>query len=293
MLSNRKTFLGITSLTLVLVAIFIACIVNFNVESDRGTYHEKALKFTFTLKNNSADYIEATEFISQLPININNNQEVKEINSDAVFEVNTDDAENPYIVFKLNDLTPYSTKIINLTLLVNKSDAPISDDLKGDIYLKSEKYIEKESVNVKEVSSIIPWGAHAANDIYHWVSENVKDIGYVKENRGARYALEHRVGDCTEHMFLFVALARNKNISARGYAGFYVDKDISLMSSSLYHNWAEFYDGKNWIISDSHKKIFNNEYQNFIAYRMIGGSVENFKFTSRFMSVDPRISIEF
>ena len=44
--------------------------------------------------------------------------------------------------------------------------------------------------------------------IFQWVSQNVKDDGYSAKDRGALYALTNRKGDCTEFMYLFVALCR-------------------------------------------------------------------------------------
>ena len=45
-------------------------------------------------------------------------------------------------------------------------------------------------------------------------------VGYIKNDRGALYALKTKEGDCTEFMHLFVALCRANKIPARCIGGY-------------------------------------------------------------------------
>jgi len=287
---NHKKYSVVSAIALVIFLIIFLFYKKHEDNADQEST-QKIIKFSFILKNNSSEYIDATEFITNLPLSIDGIQKLESITSTEEYTINEDDKLNPYIKFEIYNFTPYSTKIVDMTLFVKKYNRKYSSKIEKNIYLKEEKYIEKNSSQVIKIIQ-----AEKIKEpflIYDWLSRNIQDVGYIRENKGARFALEHLIGDCTEHMYAFIAIARNNGIPARGMAGFYVEDDITIANSSLYHNWAEYYDDQSWIISDSQKNKFNEDYKSYIAYRVIGGDEENAEFTNRFMSIDPRISIEF
>jgi transglutaminase-like putative cysteine protease len=101
------------------------------------------------------------------------------------------------------------------------------------------------------------------------VADNLRYAGYVKNARGARYALAHQKGDCTEFMALFVALCRADRIPARGIGG-YVLKNSSIVKPAGYHNWAEFYHDGVWHAVDPQNNVFMPSLTEYIAMRIIG-----------------------
>ncbi|TAL23500.1 MAG: transglutaminase domain-containing protein, partial [Nitrospirae bacterium] len=108
-----------------------------------------------------------------------------------------------------------------------------------------------------------------ARTIYKWVSGNLRYSGYAKDPKGARYALETKEGDCTEYMYLFVALCRANQIPARGVGGF-ICRQNSLLRPEAYHNWAEFYYNKAWRLTDPQNKVFMEDEGDYIAMRYAG-----------------------
>lgn len=250
---------------------------------------DKILRFSYTLTNSSADFIPRTEFYSYLPLIIPGKQVVGSISSSHNYEVIEGDGSQPSIKFVLKDFPPYGSKIVSLTIEVQVSALPQRDDIKETVYLKAEKYIEADSSVVQNLAK--SFEASPEKAAYQWLANNIKDAGYVAENKGARFALEQRSGDCTEHMYAFVALARARGIPARGVAGFVLEKPAEILTSSSYHNWAEYYDGEKWILVDSQRRLFNSAYQNYIPFRVFGGESELSTSANRFLTTDPRIFI--
>jgi transglutaminase-like putative cysteine protease len=110
-----------------------------------------------------------------------------------------------------------------------------------------------------------------ARRTFRWVADHVRDSGYLRDDRGALYALEHGRGDCTEHMYLFVALARANGIPARPMAG-YIMEGNGVLRARDHHNWAEFYADGAWHIADPHRGVFDDGYSHYVATRIIGGA---------------------
>ncbi|WP_054762294.1 transglutaminase-like domain-containing protein [Methylomonas koyamae] len=103
---------------------------------------------------------------------------------------------------------------------------------------------------------------------YDWVVANVRDSGYLREERGALYALENQQGDCTESAYLFTALARANAIPARAVAG-YVLENNGLLRAAEYHEWSEFYDDGTWRIADPQKRSYDQNYDHYVAMRLV------------------------
>jgi transglutaminase-like putative cysteine protease len=119
-----------------------------------------------------------------------------------------------------------------------------------------------------------PTARQTVENIYKWVSTNVRYAGYLKDPRGALYALKYREGDCTEYMYLFVALCRANKIPARGIGG-YLANSNPVLKPDAYHNWAESYIDGAWRIIDPQKKVFMPEPARYIALHVIGDAPKN------------------
>jgi transglutaminase-like putative cysteine protease len=113
-----------------------------------------------------------------------------------------------------------------------------------------------------------------AHNIFQWVADNLTYSGYVKDPRGACYALQSRQGDCTEFMYLFIALCRAAGIPARGLGGYVTDKN-AILKSGDYHNWAEFYVNGRWRLADPHRQVFMPQQAHYVVMRILGTSPEN------------------
>ena len=129
-----------------------------------------------------------------------------------------------------------------------------------------------------------------AKNIFQWVAKNIRYSGYLAQPRGARDALEHRQGDCTEYMYLFMALCRAAGIPARGLGGYVVTRNMAL-DPAAYHNWAEFYADGRWRLADPQKNVFDREQTQYLVMRRIHegpGSFRRFQVTGEGIRVEMR-----
>ncbi len=254
---------------------------------------EKTLRFTYTLKNTANEFIPQADFVAMIPVEIAGAQHIVSITTTEKYELINKGAFNQAIKFTIQNFPPFATKIIGITMVLNVDALAKEDSIKKNPYLIAEKYIETDSLAVKEIAAqlVNKRSELTAKSIYEWLVNNIKDVGYVAENKGAEYAVEKRVGDCTEHMYAFVALARVNGIPARGVAGFVVPNSAAILNSADYHNWAEFFDGKKWILVDSQKHVFDAQYENYIVTRVLDNKNDSVMSSNRFLMTDSRIKV--
>ena len=112
-----------------------------------------------------------------------------------------------------------------------------------------------------------------ARSAFEWTAANIQHSGYLPQDRGTLYALTERRGDCTEFMYLFMALARANGIPARGIAG-YVQRDNGVLRAANYHNWAEFYLDGRWQIADPQERVFMAGTADYIAFRLLDATAQ-------------------
>lgn len=197
---------------------------------------------------------------------------------------------NQIIVIHFNAFTPYSTQIIKIKAELLLSEEPNQLKVDGNCFLSSEEYVESNQVDIMGLAQSLGGStvAETSGHIFNWVSENIKDSGYVQRPRGALHALREKKGDCTEYMYLFMALCRANAIPARGIGGYICSENL-VLNPSQYHNWAEFYEKNKWQISDPQNKRFCESGSHYIAMNIIGkkSKLPNF---DRFYITDDRLS---
>lgn len=184
-------------------------------------------------------------------------------------------------------------------IVSSRVDIPLhnySHSLEKTVNYKADGYyLSLESREVSIVSDVLSksqLGTPAG--VYGWVINNLEYSGYIQEDRGTLYALQKRRGDCTEFMYLMMSLLRKMGIPARGFAGFYLNQgNHTILSAKDYHNWVEFYDGREWKIMDPLNNNFAEQYDRYIAFRELDGRHEVSGLSSqRFISHDTRLSVE-
>ena len=106
--------------------------------------------------------------------------------------------------------------------------------------------------NVTDKSTTIP---ESASKIYSFVTKHLRYV-IQDEERGAVWALENGVGDCSEYSYLFVAMCRAIGIPARVQAGFAFHYSTETLEDG--HMWAEYYlENYGWIPVDATWQLFN------------------------------------
>ncbi len=237
----------------------------------------RQVQYHFTLQNKSNRLLKQAEFWTYAPVQQTAMQYCSRIESSHPYKLITDILGNQILSFTFDEFLPYATRIITVKaeVLLSKRANPLPvPDLQT--FLRPEKYIESDDPELcrlaQELKASTP--LKTAEKIFHWVVSNVQYAGYLRNDRGALYALRYKQGDCTEFMYLFTALCRANNIPARCIGG-YICRENTMLKPGNYHNWTEFYIDGEWRISDPQKKVFMKDASNYIAMRLIRGSTNN------------------
>lgn len=231
---------------------------------------ERVLRFTYELANTTNRALKDVQFSTYLPVIETSNQSSEDVITTNQFELESSSG-NRIAKFDIDLIPPFGKKKISYTAVVKTAEyanqLPVADI---DVYLKQEKFIEIQNKDIASLANKLRGTTDfdSAEKIYKWVSSRIKDSGYTSQDKGAVYALNNLKGDCTEHMYLTIALARAIGIPARAVGGF-VYKKNSIVESADYHNWAELYIDDTWHILDTQKKSFMENTQDYIAMRMI------------------------
>lgn len=232
----------------------------------------RTLSYSYTLSNQNNSLAKGVDFWVYAPVKLTATQRVESITVSYPYTMIEDRYGNQIMHFHFDVMPPYDNKVITVKTQLSLAQvgnqvAPPSEGL----YLIGEPFIEVSAVEVQTKAALLQREdpRATAQSIYTWLTRNVKYIGYVKEDRGALYALQHRQGDCTEYMNLFSALSRASGVQARGIGG-YVLKESGIVKAADYHNWAEFYDDESWHMVDAQEKVFTERQHEYIAMRIIG-----------------------
>ena len=233
--------------------------------------------YSFTVQNTTNRPIKDAAFLAYAPVRQTATQQCVNIKTSHPYELVTDAAGNQILRFTFNKMPPFSTQIISIGADLQLSDRPNPYPMKTfQSFVHAMRYCESDEPDIVRLAQRLraEKTITTAKKIYRWVSGNLAYSGYEKKVRGAAYALKNRKGDCTEFMYLFVALCRANNVPARCMGG-YICTENRILKPKEYHNWAEFYDNGVWLIADPQKGVFMKNQSSYMATRIISDSVEN------------------
>jgi len=256
--------------------VILSIAINMNIDASESFALNRYIQYSFSLQNTGNMLLPDSEFWMYAPVH-NASQEILSIKANYQYQLTSDRLGNQILHFSFHNIPPFGTKIITIQaqlLIYQSPQSTISDNL--EIFLKHEKYVESNSQEIINLAKKLQASENikTTKNIFKWVSTNLTYTGYIMNDRGALWALNNQKGDCTEYMYLFVALCRANGIPARGIGGYVYNKD-SVLHPSDYHNWAEFYLDGAWNIADPQKDIFMDNYSHYISMRIISESPEN------------------
>lgn len=254
------------------------------------------VQWRFTAQNTEGRLLPFGELWVHAPVARTSAQVCGRVRSSHPHESVRDALGNQVLHFGFTNLPPYGVKVLRIEADVELLAQPLSiavAETEKRRYLKPDHFVEIEDAEFRRLA---PWltGTNAidkAKEIYRWMNENMKCGAYSAKDRGALHALREKQGDCTEFMYLFVALCRRAQIPARGLGG-YVCPQNTVLRSANYHNWAEFYDGERWQLADPHRKVFMSSKADYVATSIIGsedspmGECPRFRFKGDGLNVE-------
>jgi hypothetical protein len=237
---------------------------------------QKTVLYRFTLQNTSNRTIPTAEFTTYAPLGKAAFQRCLRLESDHPFQELTDSAGNRIVQFTFDRFPPFASKIITLKADLQLTETPRTEaprDLAS--FLAPQKFIESDHPDIVRTARALMCETplKTAENICRWVAGSLRHEGYVRRERGALYALQHREGDCTEAAYLFVALCRAAGIPARAVGG-YICRQSGTLKPGGYHNWAHFHDGTSWQTADPGNGIFRAQATDYVVMRVMGPAGE-------------------
>ncbi len=237
----------------------------------------KNIQYSYTLRNKTNRVIDKAEFWAHAPVKQTANQRCQDLTADYPFQLNSDKYGNQVLHFTFEKLAPYASRIITIkaNLMVSRSANPVAAEPEASD-LQPEKHIELDHPAIRRTAAKLQESDTLATtkSVFRWVANQVRYSGYTAQDRGALYALQHKKGDCTEYMDLFVALSRANGLPSRRIGG-YISPEDAVLKARDYHNWAEFYENGVWKIADPQNKVLKQNQGDYIAMRIIRASKEN------------------
>ncbi len=255
---------------------------------------DRLIQFKVSVANRSADYIPHARVFVDAPIKQTSSQLVKGISASTPYIVTADEYGHQRLEFMLNDVAPFALSEIKVSVEMAFAHTPNrAARVDEDRFRRSSRYIEASDPTIGGMARQLARDDLLATSesLFSWVATNIEYAGYIAPDLGAKYALEHRRGDCTEYAYLYAALARANDIPTRAIAG-YVLRDTSTLRSEDFHNWSESLLAERWTIVDPQKKVFNDSYKNYLAVRVIAddpAGQENG--VARFWADDKRLQV--
>lgn len=232
----------------------------------------KTVSYSFNLRNTTNQVLTDAVFRTYAPVSLTSAQRCcLRLESSHPYQLETDDLGNQVLKFEFNQLPPYITTMVRVTAeLAMASEPNKNPNLILQRYLDEEPLIESDHPEIKTVAAKLQTGEsmETMENIYAWVNEHVRDSGYLREARGALYALQNKQGDCTENAYLFAALARANGIESRPVGGYFIENN-GLLKAAAYHEWAEFNDQGTWRLADPQMRVFNGNYPNYVAMHIL------------------------
>lgn len=265
-----------------------------------GNYSiEKTIQYSFTVSNITNQLVEVSDIYVYAPVKESTLQKTLSIESNKHYETVQSESGNQLLRFRLKDLPPFGSKVIRIRARIAFAESPVAkwnsvfsgQDLEG--YIGPALYVETESPLLKTQADGLKQSSDVATAkaTYSWVSNRLTDEGYVEQDRGALHAYHSKVGDCTEFMYLYMALARINGIASRGMGGFIV-KNNSVLDPRNYHNWSQSYLDGRWRNVDANRNVFLKEETQYVSFRILGNkNEESGKGLSQSLAyVDPKIA---
>ncbi len=266
----------------ILAAVGWLLLLQFNQPADvrppaAGYTIAKTIQYSYTLQNKSGRVVQMAEFWAHAPVKQTAGQRCRDLSANHPFQLLSDKDGNQVLHFTFENLAPYASRIITIKadLLVSRSANPI-DAEPGALDLQPEKYVESDHPAIRRTADNLQQAdaMKTIDAVFRWVADHVQYSGYAAKDRGALYALEHKKGDCTEYMDLFVALCRANGIPARRIGG-YVCPESAVLKAQDFHNWGEFYVNGTWQIADPQNNVLMGSPGDYIAMRIIRASADN------------------
>ncbi|MGD9613703.1 MAG: transglutaminase family protein [Kiritimatiellia bacterium] len=247
---------------------------------------ERHVRYGFTLYNTTDQLVPEAELWVCAPLQKTSTQQLLDLDVSPTCEERTDDLGNHLLRFVFSNVPPYAVRVVTIGATLSMRAEPEPMEVQGGRHLKPEPLFEYDNEAFNRLVPEFPaeTSPQTVRAIFDWVRGHLQDVGYDGTDRGARYALTQKKGDCTEYATLFVALCRRAGIPARALGG-YVAGQNAILDPAAYHNWAEYFLDGRWHMADPQAGAFHAGAKQYVATRILGASDSPMGTYARFRSM--------
>lgn len=277
---NKKWILALPVLLLVVICSL------FLLQKPVAEYAIKNLRFSFFVKNTSNHAVRNLDLLISVPTN---DGRIQLLESSSLAQ-GMSFSRQGYLQKKIDLIPPFSSSKLTYLLKVKRANQAVKDHLSSESkYLIDEPYLNLTSEAVQSLAKNLKRSSarNTAKTIYQWIVNNISIGEYAEISKGAEYLLATKTGDCTDMMYLFVALARANGVAARSVRGLLAPTKSAVINATDFHDWAEFYDGQKWVLVDPQLRVFDKFYENYIELKLIeeNNRLKRFSVNSRSVNI--------
>ncbi|MBP8285284.1 MAG: transglutaminase domain-containing protein [Rhodoferax sp.] len=245
-----------------------------NVEPKKWT--RRRVRFSLLLTNPTERKLKAQAIYCYLPASALGRQNLISASVSVPHAVIPDSYGHNLLVMEFSELQPHMRKNITVDIILNIGTLAYGSTTPSQEWLRDEPFIECDAREIRDIAVKLKRADQisTAKASFKWVVENIRDSGYLSEDRGALDAILSGHGDCTEFAYLIVALCRANGIPSRMVGGHVIVKD-AVLAPYDYHNWAEVYVSGYWIIADAQKGFWDPPSNEYLAFRFHSDLISN------------------
>lgn len=139
---------------------------------------------------------------------------------------------------------------------LERTRLPVKADRDLDAYLRPSPTLQSNAPLIMELAQKAARGSsdglETALRLERFVYDYIEDKDYSVASATALDTARERKGDCTEHAYLFAALARALGLPARVVSGLlFASSFMDIQNVFVYHMWNEVHLGGKWVPFDS------------------------------------------
>lgn len=231
--------------------------------------HKQTVKYGFSLQNRSAELKKDLEFRVFVPVKRSADSVVVGVSSNYSYRLLEDAFGNQEMVLEIDHIAPHGSRqvMVSVDMEVYSDALPVlAQD--QERFLSDGPMLGLDRPEVSGAALQFVQSEDPGREVLRWVMGHVQYDGYVKDSLGAPYALNNARGDCTEYMYLYMAMMRLSGIPARGVSGF-LTEGRSRLKAQDYHNWVEVYQGGAWRIVDPQRGVYQKHGTGYVATRIL------------------------